>query len=119
MITREDAQKFFSQDKVWVYDNVGSAIEGEPWSIGRKDGLFMVENSAWYQNFSLEDPRPKRVFEDGALYPISVKGSLSEAVGRYRKSENVFKLDGGAIFNLKELYFIGDKLPSELWGKNE
>lgn len=118
MITREDAQKFFSQDKVWGYDsNINAAVEGEPINCKRDSEYpFQIGFSKkdWYANCSLTDPRPKRVFEDGALYPARFSKISQPIVIRYIEEIDSFHFDTGNFRN-GLFSFIGHQLPPELW----
>jgi len=71
--------------------------------------------TTWVKTISLEDPRPKIVFEDGAWYPAIFKDDTRHRVIRYTGKERKF-ISCSVLWELSDFSFIGDKLPSSLWG---
>lgn len=118
MISREDAQRFFSQEKVWVwgtgYDmDVNNAIEGEPCLVNRPGEGYWIDNFTPYANFSLTDPRPKREFEDGAMYAITTIPGGEKLAVTYIKRYDYFCHRNVELH--RNYIQIGKKLPKELW----
>jgi len=80
------------------------------------DHSLLYLQSAPIQDWGGEWVERPRVFEDGAFYPVILKGIEEPDTVRYRHPGFFYATSSDCSYEEEGFSFIGEKLPDSLWG---